>query len=179
MQGVGCLHPSDTSKLDEPPFSLLLVPLAEPCSYHARAPGKVGESRKRCTYCSGQELLAIVPYPLSHHVLLGGERSGNPQYQVSCLPDRSVPGMAGCSSSSLSPSQGPPCSLVPGWVQSLGTWTSGGYLCSLVELTDTAPFLHARRTAAPCPVYPPCLWLLWSLVLPNNVTLLALYKNTT
>ena len=39
-----------------------------------------------------QDLVTIALYPLSHHILLGGERIGNPPCHVSCLPDRPVPG---------------------------------------------------------------------------------------
>lgn len=106
MQDIGRLDLGDISNLAEP-SSLLSVPLAKPCTVYARAPGKVSGSQKRSTYCTGQELVAIVFYPLSHHVLLGGERRGNPPYHLSCLPDRSVPKKVGCASSSLSPSQIP------------------------------------------------------------------------
>lgn len=85
--------------MDHHPHNCLVL-LVEPFTSCTRAPGKMRQSQRRCIYCAGQELITIAPYHLGNCLLLDGER-----ISVSCpfLPDRPVPVMMGCSSSSQSP----------------------------------------------------------------------------
>lgn len=75
-----------------------LVPLAETCSCGMKASGKVQQSQRRNTSCTGQELLTVSHYPLSHRVQPCGKRIANPPCHVPCLVVGSVLGKAGCDS---------------------------------------------------------------------------------
>ena len=97
--GVGRLNLGDTSKLDEPSFSSLFDSTCRASYLLCKGKWECGVVTEEMRLLCWVGACHHCPHPLSHCVLLGGERIGNPPYHASCLPYRPVPGMVRCASS--------------------------------------------------------------------------------
>ena len=107
MQGIGRLNLGDSSNLDEPSSSSLFGSTCSAsyllCQGTWEGGGVTEETRLlrragTCRHC---------PLPLKSLRSAGWGEDRESSYHVSCLPDRPVPGMAGCGPSRISPSRTP------------------------------------------------------------------------
>lgn len=98
MQGTGQLNLCDMLMLDEPLSLCCLVPLAEPCTYCIRAPGKLGQSQRRCTCRTSKETCHHCPLSLEAFCFPRQRKDRAP----ACLPVGPVSEKAGCNFSSVS-----------------------------------------------------------------------------